>query len=1047
MNTQQPYHRIGRGSKLIWWALCSSLLLFSPACVEPMPEGRGAPNARNTVPEQRDFGQAVYDLILREAAIHPTLSKQRVAAVQRLNQKWNIPKTLNALIPPNQLKPVELFMRSLLGFYDDGTISSLTQDGAKVLRDAVQKPSLLAALELAAKRKGMSPPLRLGQGSFLLRVLEFPKHRQLLLQVANWWLAHDGLSEDGKQSFPGQQAVLARLFNTLGTKLEQLLISGKKEEKSLLNDILLLQDKRLDLKIGPRCAARFDNQGNPVLSAVGQALKDSGQTLPPPFPEGTKAAKGPCGEAVDASGKRLYDIRELPQTILGSLLRFGRELLIRDLPLRSGQIPFPFNMPIGIRPLLGPLSSQGTYTTNNPLMQTVQAGMRLLKGPKLYELLQLFARISEKEEAQLAATLGLLDQIYKLSLQYKTDIRAKNTLFEDLLPFVQEIVSTPGMLKDLLTALQTPGLSDKLKRGMLLLLRYKKKKISAEDYANFKKGKIQAIFKDKVDHGLPDREGNVSYFQRLMHLMHDFNRHPYRSKIKALGGISIPFIEMRVSNIALMFLKSITGELKIWDTLYVNGKPIQDGLLKTQLKKSLPSLGLSERPTPEELSAFVNRKLEFKNVPLLGSIKVNLRLDDIHCKEGFSVIKHHGDILLAGLAAGLIANDGGALRPIARVFSKYKKLDRLLDIFALVHKHWGSSGSDERTSERKKTYLDPPTNMRSAEPLVMEVLEQTQLFSQLEKFGKILLETRLSDAPNAPLGLPSVQRYLAFAIGVPGTPLRQTTLQPLLDALDAITQALDGTRKQRARNAWQGALDALFDLLLQVEGKGAKARFKNRRAPIVLTRLLYFMADDVKKRATQGQWSPELSRLQTRIEEFLVDPIVPKILDVLDSLVNDQVLLDLTTQVLTHTLPDPTKKPEQFGEFLQLAGSLLSPVPENITVPLGQFMGTFLKRRQPLLTRVMDFLKRSIPLDKEDQFIGLLRRAAVAHQTQNTLRASFFVGLIRAMYRVDPAAVTDPNVEDYRQMFGKTAHYLTDKDKGLEKLYSIIRQRNGPTGR
>jgi hypothetical protein len=1009
-----------------------------------MPDGRGAPSNTTPTDQPRDFGVEVYRLIKREAAIHPTQSQQRVSGVEQLNEKWNVPQTINAIVPADQLGALEQWMRKLLGFYDDGTLSGLTQRGALVLKEAADTPALLRALTLAAQREGMIPALRQGEGGFLLRILDFPKQRDLLQQVANWWLKHDGFSDDGTLNAPSENAVLAAFFRAAAKKLGDLVPSERKESPSFLYDALLLEDTRLDLKVGKRCAVLVDSQGTPTLTAAGKAYQQTGQPLPPPFPA-PPFRVGNCGEALDTNGKRIYDTRTLDQTVMGSLLRVGRELIVRDLPLKSGQLPFPFNVPVGLRPLLGPIAPTGSYAKDSPILQALTASLTLLKGPKLYDLVAWLGRITEKEEAQLAATLSLFKQLESIANKHKASINGNNKLLEELLPFMQELVATPGMLKDLLTAMQTPGLADKLKQGTLLLLKYKKSKITADEYQRFKQGQKDAIFGTRVDHGLPDRKGNLSLFQRLVHMMHDFNRLPYKSKIKALGGIDIPFIEMRVDNLALMYLKAVIGKLSIWEAIYVNGKPIEDGILKTQLTNSLPDLGLSEKPTPEELAVFVNRDLTFKQVPLLGTIKVDLTLDPIRCKEGYTVREHHSDVLLAGLASGLVGNDGGALKPIAQVFDKYNKLPRMLDLIAVLHKHWGTAANDETTKAGVPTYKQPTTNIRTAEPIVIDALEQTDILTRLDAFSGILLTTKLSDAADAPLGLPTLQRYLSFALGAPDVPLAKTPIGPLVDALKTMYDTLQLPEHAKARTAWESGMDALVDLLLQVEGTGAQARFKNRRAPIVLTRLLSFASERIKQKDLAGQWAPELSRLQTTVEDLLTDPIVPSTLDLLDSLVNDRVLLDLTTQLLVHALPNHEQKPAQFGEFLLLANALLAPGPEDIAIPIARFAGTFLQKYQPLMTQTAYFLKRAIPTDTNDLFTALIRRSIVTHANQNTMRVALFPALMTTMYRHQPGQTTSPEAKDFQKIFQSLATYLTDNERGLEKLYDVIRKRNGPT--
>ncbi len=1001
-----------------------------------MPDGRGAPSL-NFQEQERNFGQEVYRLILREAALHPQYSKERVNGIRVMNGEWNIPDTINAILPKDVLNGVEVFMRRLLPLYDDNTMSFLTQDMATVSLKASRNLDLLGALIAMNARVGMHPSRSADDSGLLGRVLSFPKNRELIETLATWYLNRDGLTEDGRGLNGNESNLLQRVLEKAAIWLKDTTPSKGDDQPALLYDILLTEDSRLDLRTGKRCAVLFANNGNPILSESG----NSTSSVVAPFPRNVKRI-GDCGESIADDGKPSYVIRDLSKTILASVLADVRTLISKELPIQQGKLPFPFNMTKGIRPLLGEVNTKGRFTKEAPILTMLRAAVDIMKGPKLHKVVRMFARISAKEETKLASLLALLDELGVVVDRNPSDVAENNSLMEDLLPYLQQIVAEKGMLEDVLTALQTPGLTAKMKDSFRKLMGSTYRKISLQDYIDHKSKKID-LFATKVDRAKGDVRGNISLFQRVLHLLADVNRHSYKSRIKALGSIDIPFIEMRINNLALLYLRAVVGGLSIWETIYVNGEPIKDGILKDQLKNSLPIMGLSETPNPEELGIFINQELKFKDVPLLGPIKVDVSLDPIVGREGYKVRDHHADALLAGLASGMIGPNGGALRPVAKVFAKYKKLEMFLDLLGVLHRHWASTKNVEKDSGGKPIYPSPRTNMASLEPMMVDALKNTRMLEELETMGKVMLETKLSDGPNAELGMPAMVDFIGFMVGAPKTPYKQTQMWKLLDGFDQMDQALAGPANKEVRDAWDEAVTSLSDLFLQVEGKGDQAKFSNPRVPVVLTKLLERAATEIESYAVKGKWEPKVNEIYNDLESLLTGTFVPALLDLLDELVQNQALLGMTTELIVHVLPDPEKEPKAFGEALGLIASVLAPVPDSIVVPVAHFLGQVVSEHRPLFTKLLSFVKRSLPLDPDDQFLGLVKRAMAKHPTLDDSLLNFMPEMVKTFYRQRPGSTKSLTPADYQSIFQELARYLTDKEHGMEKLYTVIKNRNG----
>lgn len=1008
-----------------------------------MPDGRGAPSQPYTPPAQRDLGLEIYKYIEREASYHPTLSAQRVKAVQAMREEIIV--AINKIVPPAMVADLEAFLRALLPLHDNDTMPALTRVLALTMTDALQDQALMEAVYLLLLRVGLSPPLLKGQASILRRVVSFPKIRELMEKGVAFLRARDGLADNGVTPAPGEDRHLARLLETAGDWLSRTNNSRETQGTSLIADLLLQEDPGLSHQnLGKRCVLRIDLEGNPIRTQEGAGLSNP----PTPFGPRNTDGRGLCGEAL-ANGKPVYDTRDLSQTVLGSMLGDTGSLLLRDLPLKDNRIPFPFNLTVGIRPLLEPLDAQRqAYSDKSPIIRTLRTGFAALLGQNLDKVVQAVAQITRKHESDFAQLLALLEQVSKIADRHTVNVRLESSLFEDILPIFQEIIDTPGFFDDLLLALQTPGLVPQVKRAFVNLLEYKGT-VTPQDYENFKNtGKDSAVFKDRVDFKSADIEGNRSHFQRVLHLLADVNKHSYLSKLEGPGNVDLPFFEMRIDNLALFYLRALIGKASIWEIVYVNGNPIEEGFIKDQLRQSLPAMGLAEAPDPEQLGLFLNRDLVFENVPLVAGLKLTIKMKPIIGKEGYEVRNWQGDALLSGLASGLIGKDGGALKPIAQVFHKYNKLERFLDLLGVLHRHWGSNSNQHQTKDGKPVYPQPRTNLRSIEPVLLDATKETQILEHLEKWSAILQKLPISDAQGAPKAITFFQSYLAFLIGKPKSTIRNTIAGRLWDDLTEMAKALDGDAKQTARDAWLGAIHALYDLILQTEGEGPTARFKNRRAPIVLIKLLDYAAQYIDKQNKAGQWGPFLKRTEDTLVELLTDPMIPAALDLFEAFTQERPLLQLATDLLVHLLPKPEEDPQSFGEILAMAAELLTPVPDKIRVPIARYLGRILQTRQEIVARTLGFLHASLPLDQKGTLLEIIKNAAVAHPLRDSYNIGVFPSLFSTVNRFSPGSPAPLDVQDLRNILLVVANFVeTPNDQtayGLKQFYNVVRMRKGP---
>ena len=88
-------------------------------------------------------------------------------------------------------------------------------------------------------------------------------------------------------------------------------------------------------------------------------------------------------------------------------------------------------------------------------------------------------------------------------------------------------------------------------------------------------------------------------------------------------------------------------------------------------------------------------------------------------------------------------------------------------------------------------------------------------------------------------------------------------------------------------------------------------------------------------------------------------------------------------------------------------------------------------------------MKKTLPVDKEQVLIQLLRNAVDTHPTQGNWQVASLGAMVKEFYRLKPGSKDPLTVQDLQAILQKLARYLVDKKTGLEKAYNLIQQRKG----
>lgn len=1042
---------------------------------------------------------------------------------------------VDAMWPRRMLDDVQEFATSdeFLAAYDDGTIEAAMIALRDMLQELAPRTDMLQVFERLSLREGYTP----GTAGTLASILSSPDladvlrhtsddiapggsaHESLTLLAAATALELQTLEAPDPQDAESTQRLLLDLLLTRHSSLST--------QTPLL---LVVRDHRGIAEIAPLgpgvLPEPFVDQDGDGLADVdelgryvdaGGAVIDAPTPLPTAEPDAAGTVRDELGRAIETGVSQLPLYRYIypDDTLLVSLARDASALL---RPERGTGI----DLVRGAGALLGPrapavrdydgrqLDYSGFDTAQAPILDAIHAALQVLRHGAIDDVLALARAVLAEHEPTAAELAEALVNTLRVpgdlgELGDRARLEDDSRLIDDLVPVLQQILETPGLLEDLVEATKDPRVIE-LGGYFRDYMRYADRigyDPVTQELVYLDTGLPATELMSEVNRDAPDAGYNRSIFQRVLHLLADIDsltdRDPEAPFIPALcnkqdarlqvsdGVVTIdagPYQEcslLQIDNLSELYVRSLayardaggnfvtklpgtdpgicdntaetgsgTGELVHAARLVFNW---QSALLEAAANDEVLALsvgieGFGHCPTPQVLNRVLF--LDPQPAPLVGM------LDPPANRAGEPIPQVHAGTLPAWELGELY----DLVQPLAQPFVDHGQEQLFVDLLVVLHGHWPSRDSENHQQQ------DPTapgyayaSNLVSFEPIVAEVLDRGLLMPALVHGAEVLDGLTVNGKSSvqvvrevggfvlAPLS-DLATRTGASAITRPSGE-QVTELAPwhlLAQGLGGVLDAVDAGGERGA--AFEDGLSEAVDLFLRAtpDGEG-DYHFSNPRVRGVGLILIDFLAARLQAHPAGADRDAWLSQeLPADAEELLAGPLVAGASDLVDALAADPMARAAVEGLLAYAL-DEVRDPEAFATMVTATIDLLQLVlrAQGELVPVAHGIGAVIDPARGWLDPLLTLAATTGQADPAGVLAQTLRNLVTEHQPGRTPIGDLIDG-IGAVQRVQPLAELDERytASDYESLLRGIADFVNDEKRGLRKFIAIIQGRNLP---
>ncbi len=771
-----------------------------------------------------DVSGSEYREVCRNGAQPPADAPGEIQAIQA--QRVELAAAIDLMWPEPLLDDVQAYATSpeFLAVYDDGTITAAVLALRDMLLELAPRSDMAAAFERLSQRPGYIPE----SDGVLASLLSAPQLPDVLLHTSGELAPGGGAHAALVLSAKGAALELKNLENAdvtdperFGRLASDFLLAERVEFGTETPLVVVARDHRGVAEIakpdGVTLPAPFvDSDGDGLADAddFGRYVDASGAEIVVPTPLPDKDEPDPEGTVRDdlgrvvadeASGALLYRYIDLDRTVLGNAL-------VDAGPLLDPAQHIGLDLIRGLPPLLGARAEvtrsydngesftyQGFDSDSSAALDLAHAGLSALRDPGIDGTLgmaETLMRDHTSETAQLIEAvidvLGIPDDLGELG--DRASLEGDSALLDDLVPVLQRLLETPGLLEDLMVALEDPRvkqLGPYFRDYMKFADQFD---YDVDDpnlpvvYTGTKE--VATEFRTEVDRGQLDSGFNRSIFQRVLHLLADTNGKELCTKDGAqfiVDGSSFgPEYSGRCSvlqipDLAVFYVQSLTyardanGEFfvrlknidptindKVCDnSAGENGtgtlEPIRKGRLVFDwidgsqagdildaaandelLELALEIPGFSHCPSPQALN-----RLLFLNPPpeALASL---IETPTNHFEDELAAL-HAGS--LPGWELGEFYD---LIQPLAQPFADHDAEKIFVDLLTVLHNHWPSRDSaDHQQDDPDGRAYAYASNVVSFEPIVVEALDRGLVFDALAETAPALNALTVDGTPTA----------------------------------------------------------------------------------------------------------------------------------------------------------------------------------------------------------------------------------------------------------------------------------------------------------
>jgi hypothetical protein len=1024
------------------------------------------------------------------------------------------------IFPGNELSELQAYMVRILPLTDNDKMPAMIRKMADLVKEMENDQELADAFARLEGRDGYRPrSVCLGVARELLN---YPKLHELLTNVVGM------VAEGGEAEKEFSDLLAATSFELRTTRASDDVTNddpvhpGNPDRTlNLAMDLLFSQDpafgsgssrwlvrrdwrglatvtRNLQTGLLPKPFIDNDMDGQPDVDSLGRFVSTA--PVPEPFVIDQSifdvaAGRDVYGRALDSSGNKVYEYIDLDTTLLAALTRDMVTLIdpVKDTALK---------LLIGLEPLLGERRQtvkttaidaypfNGFTTEKAPLLDILYGGLQLLRDPKIDDLLEAVELLITEHEGPTARLMAAALRAKDIAKKYPNrKMVATSTFFDDLLIHVRQILNTPGLMEDVLKALEEPKTGN---LAPMLANYFKNTDIHRLNTSTM--DAYDATFNQKVDRSKSDSGYNRSLQQRLGHIIADTNGMLFCNKEGAT--ISIPVLNIPLAG---PFGKCDLFEVKNGAVMYAEAiarlRDKQGNLTNTPAAY----LGLKLHNLPSWLSAIIKGVGEDEILKLLSggidgmgshiSAQAMNRLmfadplpdtlqpiqDPAVDVDGHQINQHHIGSLLAWEAKHpgfSCTNDDpcvfyDAFQPIVQAFYDHNQTKLLIDILTLFHRHYSSPQStDYQYTDPNAPNFSYGSNIVSYEPAIVEILESGDFMESLNAIVPLINSLKLKNGRSVRDVLIGAMRYILDPTQSPGLAYRtgQTVsvtsdgarqvyggvspIYLLADAFESKRLAFEKAKQQgnsQTSDAWDSSTSTLVDYFLEVNGTGSGSRFSNRRLVATVPILFSFLKKRLAAHRLKGDTANWLSKeLPDAVEQKLSSPVVAAAIDLVKKLEANEPARLSVYSLLSYVIDEAESNHSFNASLTGLADMMQMMLDDRDLVPVARFAGNALKPELGLIDSTIAFFHEAIALDKHEAVVKVLGNAA-RELSPGKSPLQTLLDMSTEMHRVNPGAGSDSPYqgEDFKRAFGEVHDFMSNEQMGLEKFYSMIKSRCG----
>lgn len=834
----------------------------------------------------------------------------------------------------------------------------------------------------------------------------------------------------------------------------------------------------------PAPFADQDGDGLADTDAAGRFVDASGAPIAAPAPyepaPGDEALPWPHrdedGRALaSAGGPLLYEHLALDSTLLAALARDGAGLLGPERgvlldAMRGASLLMGERVDTARAYASGEmLAYRGFDTGSAALLDMMYGYLQLLREPHGDDLLALGDALLRDHEPIVAELAEAAIAGSRLGDAYpEAALVPGSPLWDDLMAVVRAMAEEPGLVEDLLVALEESPEVAELGGFFASFMKY------SDRFSYDAEQRLVGSFATEVDRSRPDTGFDRSLWQRLLHVVADSNRDVLCSKAGAvveepIFGIDVTFDDecelFRVDNVGVFFLQSIAyakdGDGRV--ILDDDGNPVpkaelvfNSGLVDLLdffidmdefLEDRSGIEGFTTHPTPQALGRMLF--LPQKSAFLTGVV------DPERCRDGHLYEEVHADTLQVWEVDGFY----DAIRPIVQVFADHDQEILFVDLMTVLHDHWPSRASgDHQQADATQPDHAWASDAVSYEPLIVDILAQEAFLPALVASAGTLNAIEIEGRPFVDMVADMVRflveprEGLAKRDGSTSTETNDGEPVPVLspwyvlaDAYARRDAALGAAGAAGEYRAWQRVGRGLIDTLLRAEDvAGAGWRFRNPRTRGTLLVLLDFLRQRIATHETAGDRDDWLTRdLIGSFEDSMAGPVGAAMLDLAAALARDPAARQPIEGVLGYML-DPGADAAGFAQGLTATADLVQAamLDDASMLPLAHLAGEAIRPERGWIAPLVHFAHGSSQSDAGGVLAELLRRLFTPHRRGRTPLGEI-ADSIGEVHRARPHDQLDVPFarEDYSAILRRVADFMDEEKRGLRKFIAIIKGR------